>query len=223
MNTRIQSKPVHSVTTVYIVDDDDAVRDSLQWLMRSVSLPARAYPTAADFLADWNPAMPGCLVLDLQLPGRSGLELQQELVRAGHRIPILFLSGEADVPTAVRAMHAGAVEFITKPYSERFLLERVQAALERDIEQRRQRREQEVLNARYAVLTPREREVLHRVVAGKVNREVAAELGISTKTVELHRGNLMRKMHADSLASLTADCMRIPECRRALGLAEEAA
>jgi two-component system response regulator FixJ len=204
--------------TVYVVDDDAAMRDSLCWLLSSVSLRAKAYASADEFLADWDPNAPGCLLLDLRMPGLNGLELQERLVRDGHHIPIIFLSGHGDVPTAVRAMQAGAVEFLTKPFSERFLLERVQAALEQDAQQRKQRRQTEVLRARYAVLTPREREVLHLVVAGKVNREIAEELSISPKTVELHRSNLMKKMHADSIPSLVAMCLNIEECRKALGM-----
>jgi two-component system response regulator FixJ len=204
--------------TVYVVDDDAAMRDSLCWLLSSVSLRAKAYPSADEFLLDWDPKAPGCLLLDLRMPGLNGLELQERLVREGSHIPIIFLSGHGDVPTAVRAMQAGAVEFLTKPFSERFLLERVQAALEQDAQQRKQRRVNEVLNARYAVLTPREREVLHLVVAGKVNREIAEELSISPKTVELHRSNLMKKMHADSVPNLVAMCLNIEECRRVLGM-----
>lgn len=204
--------------TVYVVDDDAAMRDSLCWLLSSVSLRAKAFASADEFLAEWDPSGPGCLLLDLRMPGLNGLELQERLVRDGHLIPIIFLSGHGDVPTAVRAMQAGAVEFLTKPFSERFLLERVQAALEQDAQQRKQQRQSEVLRARYAVLTPREREVLHLVVAGKVNREIAEELSISPKTVELHRSNLMRKMHADSIPSLVAMCLSIDECRKSLGM-----
>jgi len=202
-------------STVYVVDDDAAMRDSLCWLLSSVSLRAKAYASADDFLADWDPSMPGCLLLDLRMPGLNGLELQERLVKDGHQIPIIFLSGHGDVPTAVRAMQAGATEFLTKPFSERFLLERVQAALEQDAQIRRHRRAAEVLEARYAVLTLREREVLHLVVSGKVNREIAEILCISPKTVELHRSNLMKKMHADSVPNLVAMCLSIDECREA--------
>jgi len=204
--------------TVYVVDDDAAMRDSLCWLLSSVSLRAKAFASADEFLAEWDPSSPGCLLLDLRMPGLNGLELQELLVRDGHQIPIIFLSGHGDVPTAVRAMQAGAIEFLTKPFSERFLLERVQAALEQDALQRKQQRQSEVLRARYAVLTPREREVLHLVVAGRVNREIAEKLSISPKTVELHRSNLMKKMHADSIPSLVAMCLSIDECRVALGM-----
>lgn len=213
-----QVKAMEQPSTVYVVDDDAAMRDSLCWLLSSVSLKAKAYASADEFLADWDPSMPGCLLLDLRMPGLNGLELQEKLVKDGREIPIIFLSGHGDVPTAVRAMQSGATEFLTKPFSERFLLERVQAALEQDIKQRRHRRANEVLEARYAVLTPREREVLHLVVAGKVNREIAEDLSISPKTVELHRSNLMKKMHADSVPSLVTMCLSIPECREAVGL-----
>lgn len=205
---------------VYIVDDDAAVRDSLSWLLSSVSLRSRSYASASEFLAGWTPSMPGCLLLDLRMPGTDGLALQERLVRDGCQIPIIFLSGHGDVPTAVRAMQAGALEFLTKPFSEHFLLQRVQAALERDARQRRQQRDLEVLRARYALLTPRERQVLHAVIGGRVSREIADALAISPKTVELHRANLMRKMRADSVAQLTAVCMQIPECREESGSAE---
>jgi FixJ family two-component response regulator len=213
-----QVKAMEQPSTVYVVDDDAAMRDSLCWLLSSVSLNAKAYASADEFLSEWDPATPGCLLLDLRMPGLNGLELQEKLVKDGREIPIIFLSGHGDVPTAVRAMQSGATEFLTKPFSERFLLERVQAALEQDIKQRRQRRANEVLEARYAVLTPREREVLHLVVAGKVNREIAEDLSISPKTVELHRSNLMKKMHADSVPSLVTMCLSIPDCREAVGL-----
>jgi|HigsolmetaAR201D_1030396.scaffolds.fasta_scaffold09673_3 Response regulator len=203
---------------VYVVDDDAAMRDSLCWLLSSVSLEARAFADADEFLAAWDPAKPGCLLLDLRMPGLNGLELQERLNREGHSIPIIFLSGHGDVPTAVRAMQAGALEFLTKPCSEHLLLERVRAALELSVQQRRRRRQNDVLRARYAVLTPREREVLHLVIKGKTNREMASELSISPKTVELHRSNLMRKMHADSIPSLVAMSLSIPECREALSL-----
>ena len=204
---------MYTSSTVYVVDDDPAMRDSLSWLLSSVNLKAETFASADDFLARWEPSHPGCLLLDLRMAGMNGLELQERLVERGHEIPIIFISGHGDVPTAVRAMQAGAVEFLTKPFSERFLLERVRVALESDIEARRKRRELETVKARYAVLTPRERQVLTRVITGMVNREVAEDLAISPKTVELHRSNLMKKMHADSVPDLVAMCLMIDELR----------
>lgn len=216
--TNVKRAPVPAVRPiVHVVDDDQAVRDSLCYLLCSVDLDARGYLSAEEFLAQWQPHLPGCLLLDLRMPGINGLELQERLVREGHCLPILFLSGHGDVPTAVRAMQSGAMEFLTKPFSERYLLERVQAAIEQDLKQRRQRRESEVLAARYAVLTPREREVLHAVIVGKTNAEIGQALAISHKTVELHRGNLMKKMHAGSVANLVAMCTAVPACQEVLG------
>jgi two-component system response regulator FixJ len=209
----LEQRPV-----VHVVDDDSAVRESLCWLLSSVAIDSRAYETADEFLAKWDARAPGCVLLDLRMPGTNGLELQQRLTEAGHTIPIIFLSGHGDVPTAVRALQNGAVEFLTKPFSERVLLERVNAAIERDGRQRRERREREVVIARYSVLTPREREVLHAVLLGKVNREIAETLSISPKTVELHRSNLMKKMHADSLQGLVTMCATIPDCQKLLGV-----
>ncbi len=204
---------MYTSSTVYVVDDDPAMRDSLSWLLSSVNLKAETFASADDFLARWESSQPGCLLLDLRMAGMNGLELQERLVERGHEIPIIFISGHGDVPTAVRAMQAGAVEFLTKPFSERFLLERVRVALEKDIEARRKRRELETVKARYAVLTPRERQVLTRVITGMVNREVAEDLAISPKTVELHRSNLMKKMHAESVPDLVAMCLMIDELR----------
>jgi FixJ family two-component response regulator len=218
-SSAVRTPSVYPQGTVYIVDDDAAIRDSLSWLLESISLPCKAFAGAAEFLAEWDPSVPGCLLLDLRMPGINGLELQEKLSRDGHQIPIIFLSGHGDVPTAVRAMQSGAAEFLTKPFSEHYLLQRVQSALERDLEQRAKRRDMEVLQARYELLTPRERQVLHLVIAGRVNREIAEELSISPKTVELHRSNLMKKMRSDSVAQLTATCMRIEGCRQALGAA----
>lgn len=188
--------------TVYIVDDDKGVRSSLECLMRSVSLNARSYGSADEFLQEWDPRSPGCLILDLRMPGMSGLQLQEKLVELKNRLPIIFVSAHADVPTAVRAMRHGAQEFLTKPFCEEELLETVQRAIRQDLERRQNWQHQQVLQARWNVLTPREQQVFEGVVAGKPNKQVARDLGISPKTVELHRSNLMAKMHAESLPDL---------------------
>src|SRR5262249_26601663 len=187
---------------VFVVDDDRAMRDSLRWLLDSVGLPVRTYATAAEFLADHDPAQPGCLVLDVRMPGMSGLDLQAELSRRGVELPTIVTTGHAEVPMAVRAVKAGAIDFIEKPFSDQLLLDRVRQALELDRDAREVRTRREDARQRLAALTPREREVLHLVVAGKANKEIAFELRLSTKTIEVHRAHVMSKMHVDSLAEL---------------------
>jgi FixJ family two-component response regulator len=188
--------------TVFVVDDDRAMRDSLSWLLDSVGLRVRSYATAADFLADHDPAQPGCLVLDVRMPGMSGLDLQAELARRGVELPTIVITGHAEVSMAVRAVKAGAIDFIEKPFSDQLLLDRVRQALEIDLEAREVRRRREDARRRLATLTGREREVLNLVVAGKANKEIAFELGVSPKTVEVHRAHVMSKMCVDSLAEL---------------------
>ena len=188
--------------TVFVVDDDRAMRDSLSWLLDSVGLRVRSYATAAEFLADHDPAQPGCLVLDVRMPGMSGLDLQAELARRGVELPTIVITGHAEVSMAVRAVKAGALDFIEKPFSDQLLLDRVRQALEIDLEVREVRRRREDALRRLATLTAREREVLNLVVAGKQNKEVASELGVSPKTVEVHRAHVMSKMCVDSLAEL---------------------
>ena len=187
---------------VFVVDDDRAMRDSLRWLLDSVGLPVRTYATAAEFLADHDPAQPGCLVLDVRMPGMSGLDLQAELSRRGVELPTIVITGRAEVPMAVRAVKAGAIDFIEKPFSDQLLLDRVRQALELDRDAREVRTRREDARQRLAALTAREREVLHLVVAGKANKEIAFELGLSPKTIEVHRAHVMSKMHVDSLAEL---------------------
>jgi len=188
--------------TVFVVDDDRAMRDSLSWLLDSVGLRVRSYATAAEFLADHDPAQPGCLVLDVRMPGMSGLDLQAELARRGVELPTIVITGHAEVSMAVRAVKAGAIDFIEKPFSDQLLLDRVRQALEIDLEVREVRRRREDALRRLATLTAREREVLNLVVAGKQNKEIASELGVSPKTVEVHRAHVMSKMCVDSLAEL---------------------
>ena len=188
--------------TVFVVDDDRAMRDSLSWLLDSVGLRVRSYATAAEFLADHDPAQPGCLVLDVRMPGMSGLDLQAELARRGVELPPIVITGHAEVSMAVRAVKAGAIDFIEKPFSDQLLLDRVRQALQIDLEAREVRRRREDARRRLATLTAREREVLNLVVAGKANKEIASELGVSPKTVEVHRAHVMSKMCVDSLAEL---------------------
>ena len=188
--------------TVFVVDDDRAMRDSLSWLLDSVGLRVRSYATAAEFLADHDPAQPGCLVLDVRMPGMSGLDLQAELARRGVELPTIVITGHAEVSMAVRAVKAGALDFIEKPFSDQLLLDRVRQALQIDLEAREVRRRREDARRRLATLTAREREVLNLVVAGKANKEIASALGVSPKTVEVHRAHVMSKMCVDSLAEL---------------------
>ena len=188
--------------TVFVVDDDRAMRESLSWLLDSVGLRVRSYATAADFLAEHDPAQPGCLVLDVRMPGMSGLDLQAELARRGVELPTIVITGHAEVSMAVRAVKAGALDFIEKPFSDQLLLDRVRQALEVDLEAREVRRRREDARRRLATLTAREREVLDLVVAGKANKEIASALGVSPKTVEVHRAHVMSKMCVDSLAEL---------------------
>jgi two-component system response regulator FixJ len=188
--------------TVFVVDDDRAMRDSLRWLLESVGLTVRTYSTAAAFLREYEPAQPGCLVLDVRMPGMSGLDLQAELVRRGAGLPTIVVTGHAEVPMAVRAVKAGAVDFIEKPFSDQLLLDRVRQALEIDRLEREVRHRREEARRRLESLTAREREVLGLVAAGKANKEIAASLGLSPKTVEVHRAHVMSKMAVDSLAEL---------------------
>lgn len=188
--------------SVFIVDDDDAVRSSLRLLLKSVGLPAIAYASATDFLSAWQPEQPGCLVLDVRMPGMSGLELQHELNRRGAIIPVIFITGHADIPMAVEAIQHGAFDFLQKPFRDQDLIDRVQHALTTDAQQRRELAKREVIRERFDSLTPREREVLTLVTRGKANKVMAGDLGVSQRTVEIHRARVMEKMGAASLAQL---------------------
>lgn len=201
------SAPPRRVSTVFIVDDDRAVRESLRFLLESVGLAARTYAGADEFLARYDPQTPGCLVLDVRLPGMSGLDLQQVLGERGIRLPVIIITGHGDVPVAVRAMKAGAVDFIEKPFSDQTLLDRVRSALDRDLAERARQQEELELRRRVDRLSPREREVMTGVVAGKLNKEIAQDLGLSHKTIEVHRAHVMQKMEADSLAMLVRMAM----------------
>ena len=187
---------------VYVVDDDPSIRDALDSLIRSVGFRAQTFASAQDFLKSTRPDAPGCLVLDVRLPGLSGLDLQRELARVDIRIPIIFITGHGDIPMSVSAMKAGAVEFLTKPFRDQDLLDAIQAAVERDRASREGRAELAELSSRYRSLTPREREVMQHVVSGLLNKQIAGELGTSEVTVKLHRGQAMQKMRAASLADL---------------------
>jgi FixJ family two-component response regulator len=187
---------------VVIVDDDEGVRMGLLDLMESVGLGARTYPAVQDFLKDGLPDAPSCLILDVRLPGQSGLELQQRLVSAGIDVPIIFITGHADVQMSVRAMKAGAVEFLAKPFREQDLLEAVHHAIEKNRDHRRQKAKDEALTRKFAELTAREREILAFVTSGRLNKQIAADLGVAEITVKVHRAQVMRKMGARSLADL---------------------
>jgi len=188
--------------TVFVIDDDPAVRESLQWLIESVGLSVETYATAQEFLDAFDRGRPGCLVLDVRMPGISGLDLQDQLASQQVRIPVIIITGHADVPMAVRAMKAGVVDFIEKPFSDELLLDRIRAALELDARIRVNQSHRSEVEAYFAQLTPREREVMGLVVGGKSNKQIAADLGLSQKTVEVHRAHVMQKMHAESLAEL---------------------
>ena len=187
---------------VLVVDDDASIQDALTSLLRSVGLGVVTFGSAREFLSGPRPDAPGCLVLDVRLPGVSGLDLQRELAAAQIDLPIIFLTGYGDIPMTVQAMKAGAVEFLTKPFRDQALLDAIAQAIARHRELRQQRAELAALRQRYAALTPREREVLQRVVAGRPNEQIAAELGISEITIKLHRGQVMHKMRAESVAAL---------------------
>ena len=187
---------------VFVVDDDASMRESLRNLIRSVGLRAELFASAQEFLRSKHSDAPSCLVLDVRLPGLSGLDLQRRTAEAGLEIPIIFISGHGDIPMTVRAMKAGAVEFLTKPFRDQDLLDAIQQALERDRKARDQRAEIEELRDRFASLTSRERDVMARVVAGLLNKQIGAELGTSETTVKIHRHQVMEKMGAGSLPEL---------------------
>jgi len=194
---------------VFVIDDDDSVRRSLERLLRSVDLDVETYASAQEFLRRALPDRPSCVVLDLRLPGPSGLELQESLIRAGHNVPIVFISGHADVPSSVRAIKAGAVDFLQKPFSDQALLDIIHGALRRDREARRNQAEVAGLRVRFDTLTPRERDVLRLVIQGRLNKQIAGDLGISEKTVKFHRGRVMEKTQAGSVAELVRQADRL--------------
>ncbi len=187
---------------VHIVDDDHAVRDSLSFLMKSVGIEHRSHGSANDFLDGFDPEEPGCIVLDIRMPGMSGLELQEILNERKSITPIIFITGHGDVPMAVEAMQGGAVDFLQKPFRDQELLDRINSALDADRKTRSELKERNELRRRYDSLTPREREVMEHVVAGKANKVIAFDLDVSQRTVEIHRARVMEKMRARSLAHL---------------------
>lgn len=194
---------------VYVVDDDVAIRDAMRLLLSPMGMQVRCYATAQEFLAAPNTIQPGCVLLDLRMPSMSGLELQRVFNERHQPKPIIFMSGHADVEATVRAMHQGAVEFLTKPVSEAVLLEKVHAAIEQSEKQRVAYNRRATLQARLEMLSVRERQVLEGVFAGLSNKRIARELAISHKTVELHRSNMMSKMHAETLADVVRMRMQL--------------
>ena len=187
---------------VFVIDDDASMRGALDNLLSSMGLEVRAFPSPQEFLRSDRPDAPGCILLDLRLPGMSGLVVQQEFATTGIALPVIFISGYADVSTTVRAMKAGAVEFLTKPFHEQELLDAVHTAIEQDSARRREAGHSSELRTRFDALTPREREVMALVAAGRPNKQIAAELGVSLVTVKVHRGHVMSKMLARSVADL---------------------
>ena len=195
-------QPAQLTPSVYIVDDDEGARNSLRFLLKSVGLVAATFESAQEFLRAYQPHQPGCLVLDVRMPGMSGLELQQELNRRGAVIPVVFVTGHGDVPMAVEAIQQGAFDFVQKPYREQELLDRIQRALVKDKSNRQALQERDRIRSRLESLTPREREVMQLMTRGKPNKVMAAELGLSQRTVEIHRAHVMEKSGATSIAQL---------------------
>jgi len=197
--------------TVFIVDDDEPVRGALQLLMKSVGHDAKTFATGDEFLAACSPGISGCLILDIRMPGMSGLELQEKLHQQGVNIPIIFITGHGDVPMAVEAMKQGALEFLQKPFREQDLVDRVNEALEKDESASKFALQRTEIEPRIAKLTPRERQIMDMIVQGKANKVIAIDLGVSQRTVETHRTRIMRKMEAKSLAELVQMAVRLQD------------
>lgn len=189
--------------SVYLIDDDPAVQDSMRRLLKSVGLPLHTFTTAQEFLEKYDPATSaGCLILDIRMPGMSGLELQQRLRERGDDLPVIVVSGHADVPMTVRAIKAGALDFLEKPCNEQVLLDRIQEGIQENLRRRSEQTERGEIQARMQKLTPREREVLDLLVSGKPNKTIASDLNISRKTLDIHRGKVLQKMEAETVADL---------------------
>ncbi|MEN8180037.1 MAG: response regulator transcription factor [Pseudomonadota bacterium] len=193
--------------TVFVVDDDQAIRSSLKWLIESVAMQVKTFESADAFIENYYPGRSGCLLLDVRMPGMSGLELQEYLAEQRITIPVIIITGHGDVPMAIRAMKAGAVDFIEKPFNDELLLESIRHALLLDEQQRDKQSQKAEIATRLARLTPREHEVMAMVTGGKANKEIASALGVSAKTVEAHRARVMEKMQATSLADLVRMAM----------------
>jgi two-component system response regulator FixJ len=199
--------------TVFVVDDDSAVRDALRFLMRSVGLTVETFSSAAEFLDAYRDDRAGCLVLDIRMPGMTGLELQDKLIERRSILPIIFITGHGDVPMAVEAMQAGAMDFIQKPFRDQDLLDRIHQAIDKDAKTRQSLGELAAIRTRLASLTPREREVMDLVVHGKANKVIAGDLDLSQRTVEIHRARVMEKMEASSLAHLVRMVLEVGELK----------
>ena len=207
-------------SVVFVIDDDSSVRETLGSLIRSIGLQVKLFGSAREFMQSKLPVVPSCLVLDVRLPGTSGLDLQVELSKAGIRIPIVFITGHGDIPMSVRAMKTGAIDFLTKPFHDQDLLDAVQVAIDRDRKRREDEQVGACLRAHFATLTPRERDVMILVADGLMNKQIAGAIGISEVTVKIHRGHVMKKMGAKSLADLVrmADLLGLhPKKERSLG------
>ncbi len=197
---------------VYLVDDDAQLRESLQLLLQSVGLPLKSFATAQEFLNQFDPESVGCLVLDIRLPGMSGLELQQRLRESGADLPVILVSGHADVPMAVRGIKNGALDFLEKPFNDQVLLDRIQQGTEEHVQRRKQREAQREILARMETLTPREREVMELLVSGMSNKTIATQLQISRKTLDIHRGKVLQKMEAETVADLVRLVLQTRRC-----------
>ena len=208
----MKSEHSEAEPVVFVIDDDASIREALSSLLRSVGMRVDVFPSAPEFVASSQPDAPCCLILDVRLPGASGLDFQAEVTKEHIKVPIIFITGHADVPMSVKAMKAGAVEFLTKPIREQDLLDAVRMALDRDRARRQHDSDMQELRANYDSLSHREREVMRLVVAGLMNKQAAAEIGISEVTLKVHRHNIMKKLHARSLADLVrmADSLGIP-------------
>lgn len=191
-----------SEAAVHVVDDDDAIRDALSWLLRSRGVPARAWPSAEAFLAEYSDAMRGCIVLDVRMDGMSGVELFEHLLARGSRLPVIFLTGHGDVPLAVTALKKGAFDFVEKPFNDNDLVDRIVAGMRQDEALRERARTEASVAARLAELTPRERQVMERILAGDYNKTIADALGIAVRTVEVHRARIFEKMGVRSAVEL---------------------